>query len=68
MEGYHAGGLRPGCHGPLGLKIACDELTSAGKYTAGNTVEAMPWLKYGAKIGLGTNDLSQVSLVEEKVA
>jgi hypothetical protein len=50
------------------LKIACDELTSAGKYTAGNTVEAMPWLKYGAKIGLGTNDLSQVSLVEEKVA
>jgi hypothetical protein len=50
------------------LKIASDELTAEGKDPTGNSVEATPWLKYGAKIGLGTDDLSNVSLVEEKIA
>jgi hypothetical protein len=61
-------GFDPVAMDTLGLKIASDALTAAGKNPKVNNVEATPWLAYGAKIGLGTNDLSNVSLVEEKVA
>jgi uncharacterized protein YmfQ (DUF2313 family) len=61
-------GFDPVAMDALGLKLATDELTAAGKDPTVNTVEATPWLEHGAKIGLGTNDLSKMSLVEEKVA
>ena len=52
----------------LGLKIASDELAAAGKNPKTNTVQATPWLEHGAKLGLGTNDLSNVTLIEEKLS
>ncbi len=61
-------GFDPVALDTLGLKIASDELTAAGKDPRMNNVEATPWLKHGAKIGLGTDDLSNVNLVEEKIA
>ena len=61
-------GFDPVAMDTLGLKMASDELTAAGKDPKMNTIQATPWLEYGAKIGLGTNDLNNVSLVEEKVA
>jgi hypothetical protein len=61
-------GFDPVAMDALGLKLASDELAAAGKDPTVNSVEATPWLEHGAKIGLGTNDLSNVSLAEEKVA
>jgi hypothetical protein len=75
-DGYNVIGLKdtilvgfdPVAMDTLGLKLASDELTATGKNPKMNSVQATPWLEHGAKIGLGTNDLSNVSLVEEKVA
>ena len=54
----------------VGLQIVVEKLTADGRDTQAYlaTKSADPWLAVGAEIGLGTNDLTNIDLVEVNLA
>ena len=54
----------PVAHDTVGLQMFSQLLTDAGGNPAAATGMASPWLENGAELGLGTNDLDNIELVE----
>jgi hypothetical protein len=54
----------PVAHDTVGLEVFSQLLTADGGNPAGATAMASPWLKNGAKLGLGTNDPDYMELAE----
>jgi len=54
----------PVAHDTVGLQTFVQLLTADGGDTASATARATPWLAGGAEVGLGTDDMSHIELVE----
>jgi hypothetical protein len=47
-----------------GLQLYCDVMASEGRNPEGARNRATPWLRNGAELGVGTDDLDHIDLVE----
>jgi hypothetical protein len=52
----------------IGLQIAVDTLTAAGKDSKMTIKQATPWLENSAALGLGTNNPKNIDIVEVKLS
>ena len=57
----------PVAHDTVGLQLYCDVMTAKGDDPARATDQASTWLQESASLGLGTNDLENIDIVEIRV-
>jgi hypothetical protein len=56
----------PVAHDAVGLEMLVETMASAGHNVAGAVDLATPWLASSAELGLGTNDLANIDLVDAR--
>ena len=54
----------PVAHDAIGVQLAVDDLSAAGLSPEAAQTQTAYWLETGTEIGLGTNDLKNIDLME----